>query len=383
MRIIVIQPENIKHFPPTITLLISLSKLHNVTFISKSDNKEYLDFFKQHNIEFIFKAEKIRLRYGIFPALIEQKLINYKLWSIIKKKITKDTIVWSTTEKSIHLFGYKYLKINHVMQLMELIESKRVKDNSYFSLPLNFAKIANKAKLTIVPEYNRSHLMKLWWKLNNTPYVLPNKLILHPREPKIKISDLYIESKILEIIKSNKKIILYQGVVHEQRNLIPFIQAINQLNDKFVFVLMTELNSFSEKLLNNNLNILHIPWVNAPDHLQITSWASIGLLSYVPQKIGHLSELNALYCAPNKIYEYSGFGIPMLSNDCPSLGPIFNENKIGEIIDFNNIGSIINAINKIENSEYIYQKNCNNFFDHIDMNQEINKLVEIASNENS
>ena len=327
MKIIVVQPESLKQFPPTISILQSLSRDNQVLFISKSSNEEYLDFFKKNKIQLIYNIDKIRLRYGIIPAIIERIYNKYKLWQEIKKNNSTNTLVWTTTEKSIHLFGYKYLKVNHVMQLMELIESNYIKDSTFFTIALNFSKIAKNAKITIVPEYNRSHLMKTWWNLDKHPFVLPNKLTLHPRTKNIDIFDQFINKKIAEIIYSGKKIILYQGVVHEQRNLVPFINAVNKIEDKYVLVLMTELNNFTKILIQNYKNIIHIPWINAPYHLQITSWATIGLLSYEPKKIGHLSVLNALYCAPNKIFEYSGFGIPMLSNDCPSLGPVFNYNN--------------------------------------------------------
>jgi glycosyltransferase involved in cell wall biosynthesis len=376
--IIVVQPEGLHQFPLTISLLISLSKSHKIILVSKSENSAYSEFLKEHNIELIYNTDKIRLRYGILPALIERKWNNFKLWDSVSKRLKRDTLVWSTSEKSVHLFGSKYLKVNHIMQLMELIESPTVKESDFLGKATNLSKIAQNAKVTVVPEYNRAHLMKLWWKLDKIPFLLPNKLTLHPRLRNCEINQIDIKDKILRIIDSGKRIILYQGVVHEQRNLLPFINAINKLKDKYVLVLMTELNSFSKKLLFENPEIIHIPWIKAPQHLQITSWASIGLLSYEAKKMGNLSILNALYCAPNKIFEYSGFGIPMLSNDCPSLGPIFNQKEIGEIIDFENTESILEAILKIEKFEDDYIENCNSYFDEVDMDIEISKIISLA-----
>ena len=47
--------------------------------------------------------------------------------------------------------------------------------------------------------------------------------------------------------------------------------------------------------------------------------ASIGVLSYFPRSGSIGRTLNPLYCAPNKIFEYSKYGIPMISNDVPAL----------------------------------------------------------------
>jgi glycosyltransferase involved in cell wall biosynthesis len=60
-------------------------------------------------------------------------------------------------------------------------------------------------------------------------------------------------------------------------------------------------------------DLIHVEHVNAPTHLQLTSWASLGIVGY------NHDSLNNLYCAPNKIYEYGSFGIPILANDVPGL----------------------------------------------------------------
>ena len=78
MDIIVVQPEGLHQFPLTISLLISLSKSHKVLLVSKSENSAYSEFLKEHNIELIYNTDKIRLRHGILPALIERKWNNFK-----------------------------------------------------------------------------------------------------------------------------------------------------------------------------------------------------------------------------------------------------------------------------------------------------------------
>lgn len=47
--------------------------------------------------------------------------------------------------------------------------------------------------------------------------------------------------------------------------------------------------------------------------------ASIGVMSYSPHQKTHAGVVNALYCAPNKIFEYGKYGKPMIANDVPAL----------------------------------------------------------------
>lgn len=59
--------------------------------------------------------------------------------------------------------------------------------------------------------------------------------------------------------------------------------------------------------------VIHIDSIPAPLHLEITSHATIGVVFYSDET------LNKAFCAPNKIYEYSGFGIPAIANCIPGL----------------------------------------------------------------
>ena len=63
--------------------------------------------------------------------------------------------------------------------------------------------------------------------------------------------------------------------------------------------------------------------------MEITSYARIGINFYRPNC------LNKAFCAPNKIYEFSGFGIPIIGNDIPGLKNTIGLNNAGKCVRLN------------------------------------------------
>ena len=53
-----------------------------------------------------------------------------------------------------------------------------------------------------------------------------------------------------------------------------------------------------EKIIDIYDNCVFYPYVPAPLHLEVTSYARFGILFYRP------TILNKAFCAPNKIFEY-------------------------------------------------------------------------------
>lgn len=70
-----------------------------------------------------------------------------------------------------------------------------------------------------------------------------------------------------------------------------------------------------------------LPYITAPYHLEVTSHAFIGILIYAPVYGTFTSPLNSIYCAPNKLYEFSHFGIPMIGNNIPGLNTLLKVTK--------------------------------------------------------
>ena len=112
----------------------------------------------------------------------------------------------------------------------------------------------------------------------------------------------------------------------------------------------------------------YVSYIPAPYHLEITSYAHIGIVFY------RNDSLNKVFCAPNKIYEYSGFGIPMLANDIPGLKNTVGNAGAAECMELKS-NNIIHAIQKIEADYDTYSENAKKFFAGTDNLKTMKKLM--------
>ena len=106
--------------------------------------------------------------------------------------------------------------------------------------------------------------------------------------------------EIIDEIKE-EEVIVYQGYLQNTEELLEIAKALKEFKKKYKFVLMgiDQYNSV-EKIKEVYNNCVFYPYIPAPMHLEITSYAKIGILFYRP------TILNNAYCAPNKIFEYGG-----------------------------------------------------------------------------
>lgn len=89
--------------------------------------------------------------------------------------------------------------------------------------------------------------------------------------------------------------------------------------------IMGEDTQLRKQICEQCPNVVYIPFIQPPYHLLATQYADIGVLTYVSSK----RDLNALHCAPNKLFEYSVWGLPMIGNNIPRLAYPFEKYNIG------------------------------------------------------
>lgn len=116
-------------------------------------------------------------------------------------------------------------------------------------------------------------------------------------------------------------------------------------------------------------HIVHIDFIPAPEYLAITKNATMGILSYDPTSI------NNAYCAPNKLFEYAAYGLPMLGNDIPGLKYMLEYYHAGEIMDETSISSIKGAIRQIEGNLNNYRSNSRKLFAAYNNKETVSKIL--------
>lgn len=342
--------------PPIMTVLKCLldNNTYQVNFISTQSSS----------------IEHRNLKEFIYPQVHNvgkfKKLLNYIQYrSFVKKTfdthLNEKDIIWlGSLDTALVCKGLNFFVTNqYIVHLHELYDTHQNKLKS-------IKPIAQNAKHVVVPEINRAGILQVWLGLKERPIVLPNKPYDHPRLRNIAPTNA-ITQQIITTYYTGKPIILYQGHIGGDRNLMPLAQAMKHL-PKYEFWLLGTDHGYANQLVAVADNIKYLGSVSAPYHLEITSYASIGIMSYDP------INLNNLFCAPNKVWEYSGFGIPFIANDCLSLLNL-ESIKTGEISTWQE-SDIIRLVEKIMSEYPIYNENSNLFYDSFNLLNIINKVMD-------
>lgn len=131
-------------------------------------------------------------------------------------------------------------------------------------------------------------------------------------------------------IPVEKKIMLYQGMIHEGRGLEPFIRVLTYTNH-WVLCVLGEGRLWKNLLdmakeLGVASKIYHRSPVAYEELPAWTSSADAGLCYIEPLT------LSLKMALPNKLFEYVQAGIPIVSSDLPQIIPIFESFNIGKLL---------------------------------------------------
>ena len=375
-KIVVAHLQEISLFPPVINLVENLLQNgHFVYLVSygvkklpkkilQAPNLKYSDF---QWVEANGMLSKIRRRV--------QRIRDGK--REIRRYMAEADILWTTTDETVIFLNKELCKYKHVMQLMELMEEcPKYQKLSFIKFPIH--EYARKAWKVVVPEINRAYIQKTWWGLKKVPYVLPNK----PYHLETEDIPADIKAALSEMQEEKRKIILYIGVFGHDRDLKPFIQALKDLGEDYCIYLLGRIASAKEKdklegYLRKYEFVKYLGFFPAPRHLAFLRYAHIGLLPYISSgKAKRQSVLNAIYCAPNKIFEYAGFGVPMIGTDVPGLRQPFEQYNIGVCCRELSSDAIVEAIHKVEEHHDEMRVNCRKFYDSVDLDKIVDILYE-------
>lgn len=384
MKVILIMKEDIVQYPPILSMINVLIKLQKkVVFIGPYSDKQQKNKLKEKGVVFY---DKISLNVKSKPIhkIIEQLRFRHYVKSVLTSIYEQDDEICIINEDTVCLLWKVICMYKYLIYFLETPGyNVRLKYRIYtpsFKL-INACRGAHKI---ICCEYNRAHIIKGLFQLDELPIILPNKFF----EIESQLDDRNIPDDIqliLDEVKSRavgKKIILYQGVFNSgERRLEEFILAVNSLPDEYVLLAMGRGNAMFELLKEkySSDRIIFIDFINPPFHLGITSLAHIGILSYFPVNKSFIQILNPLYCAPNKIFEYSKYGLPMISNDVPALKSTFKEFNCGEIVEYPiSISGIAQKILTISSNYEMYTKGALNYYKSVDVEKIIASIFNVG-----
>lgn len=375
MNILVAGVESMGQYPPILALCETLLELgHRVTVMERDCAALPQELRNNPNMEIIDLGKRPSGALRVLDDIaIENKVKRYCI-----NNAEYYDLVWTTSDISARACGRALFRVKHVMQLMELAEyvpAVTVRDMPFHSLVV--PELARRAHRVVVPEYNRAFIQQAWWRLERRPAVLPNKSVLKSSDSDNPVNG--ISQEIYSKFKSEKrKIILYQGVFSADRDFSKLIAAMDVIGQDYALYLMGVKNCERERieaLRDGRKNVVLIPFVPAPLHLAVTKFGHIGLLPYKPV-YGRQSPLNALYCAPNKVWEYSKYGLPMIGSEVPGLSSLFSIHGLGVTCDIDNVAAFVRAVQQIESDYETYSNRSQQYFDSVDLSELVQKIVE-------
>lgn len=343
--------------PPFLAILDSLHNDFQLKVISY-EKKGALQLLKKQypDVEFLSSCERPEnesfydkvIRHLYYPIEFHNETIRLI-------KTTQKDLLWIIHERTLIEFGESIQKEDYIVSFYELNDT----DKKFVE---KTKKYVINAKELITAEYNRSCIMRVWYRLNYTPTVISNKPYYHPRTRNI-------DCEYASLFK-DKKVILYQGHIQRVRNVNALCDAVENMEGHLLVLMGDGDDEYVNYLKGKYKNVLFVDFIAPPHHLDVTSWAHIGIVKY------DFTFVNHLYCAPNKIWEYSGFDMPMIGNKLPGLQNTFERYQAGLCIDTEDPDEIKKAITTIDTDYEVYSRNARSFYESFDVKAELMKIVE-------
>lgn len=338
MRIFLTKLGELGLYPPALSIIkILRDEGHEVVYIGAYSDNIQKAILESKGVRFIETV-------NYFPEYNPLKKLRYlhKYKTQVKNALEKEgacgqDILWVFNADTICLLSDLVPSHKTILHFFEFVEARFNWKYTIVNPTYNFQSTLNNASAIIHCEYNRAHIFKGLYHLEKLPYILPNKPYLGddaftniPKDIKDLVAN--IKEKVQE-----KKVVLYQGYFNsEQRRLEEFCMAVSGMGEDFVLLIMGRGNKSYEELRSkySSDRIIFLPFINPPYHLLITQLAHVGVLSYFPTGRNYAEVINPIFCAPNKVFEYGMYGIPMISNDIPGLKCIYDKYDCGIAVSY-------------------------------------------------
>jgi len=345
MKSVYLLKKGLQHYPPCLFEILTLSDAGKSVTVYHGKNTPYIDGLlslrgiehhtlssdKNPDNESLSRLHRARLFWEY--AKEARRLIS---------RLPEKTPLWlGNAESAAPLSPRFFEKRGSVFSVLELY-----REGEYLDRRLRL--LLPHASAIVAREPHRANLMRLRYGLRETPFVAENKPYDRalPTPPPL-------PSELLQSIalKKGERMVLYQGIVSPDRPLDTVAAALQNIGDRrnILFVLGRADDNEKKRLLSLWENTRFLGYLPAPLHLAVTARAALGIAFY-----DSLSE-NNLFCAPNKIYEYARFGVPMLASENPGLKETVGAYGAGICVDLYDIHAVRDAILTILSDRYTYE----------------------------
>ena len=288
-----------------------------------------------------------------------------RAWRLIGAR-PASTLLWIGSADTAFALGPSIWRRRHILQVHELYDG-------FLRYRLMLPAYLRHATAVVVPEPSRAAILRCWYRLRTTPYVLPNKPLVSERARNLPVRDPRAASA-LRAIPAGSRIVLYQGPMDlEERNLLPVARALHQMGPPWKLVAMGR-DADSVRIFQRACpTMVHIPHVPAPAHLDITSHAFAGVVTY------SYRSLNNVFCAPNKIWEFAAFGVPLLCNSLPGLATHLRQYRAGVSVNCDDCAEVKAGLNALAADYAAFAAGSRALFDSIDLQEIVVTMIRQVS----
>ena len=331
-RVFIVMEPDLASYPPTISLLNVLLDLnYSPYYIGYYSDNLQKENFEKRGVTFL-ETVPYATKGGLLDKLKSILKFKKQATNYLRDNVQLNEQVWLFGGDTICALSKLVEKYNTVLMFYEFIKPVlNVKYKLIFP-KYDLGKTMRAANAVVHCEYNRAQISMAMYGLKNSPFVLPNKPYNYEGWDKNVPTEIEETVDSLKKRINGRKVILYQGLFNSnERRLEEFCQAMDLLPKDIMFIAMGKGSDYYEKLKAKYQSdrILFIPFIKPPYHLLVTQLSSIGVMTYFARSTNFADVINPIYCAPNKIFEYSQYKIPMLCNDIPGLHFIFEKYECG------------------------------------------------------
>jgi glycosyltransferase involved in cell wall biosynthesis len=196
------------------------------------------------------------------------------------------------------------------------------------------------ADLVIACNHYRAEIMRDEYGARELPKVIPNYVPFHEYHP-----DDTLKRYAQQCNASVDTVVLYQGGIQTARGLDTLVSALLHLpkNVAVVFVGGYERNYIRQLQeqateLGVEGRCLFYGGVTYDELCKLSASADVGVVTYLNVN------RNNYYCAPNKLYEYTMAGVPIIGADLPPIRSFLEATQTGVLFDPEDAQSCAQAI---------------------------------------
>lgn len=167
---------------------------------------------------------------------------------------------------------------------------------------------------------------------------------------------VYSYKKNSETEETNKKTILFFGIISAHKGIENLIKAIEYLDNVRLIIAgkpnmaIKPLLDLKERMTGTNEIILDLSWISSDKKNKYFNCADIVVLPYT--RIGLQSGV---------LYDALSYGIPCVVSEEGMMGSVVKNNKLGQVINPFSPDDISIGINKVMKDYTIYQNNVYNY----------------------